>query len=189
MSRGRGDSERAREWRERLARWSASGLSVRAFCAQQGVAEASFYYWKRALRLRDAETPSAAARSSAAARETAVGATVAGATVAGAAVAGSTSTGATGINATATGSTAAGSTMTGPRAEPHPRPKPPLFVPLTVLPAVGPSVAAGTIEVRCPSGHIVLLPVGDLAAPSPLFASLGPLFAALTPPASEARSC
>ena len=79
--------------------------------------------------------------------------------------------------------------MTGPRAEPHPRPKPPLFVPLTVLPAVGPSVAAGTIEVRCPSGHIVLLPVGDLAAPSPLFASLGPLFAALTPPASEARSC
>ena len=163
MSRGRGDSERAGEWRERLARWSASGLSVRAFCAQQGVAEASFYYWKRALRLRDAGTPSAAAR------ETAVGATVAG--------------------ATATGSTAAGSTVTGPRAEPHPRPKPPLFVPLTVLPAVGPSVAAGTIEVRCPSGHIVLLPVGDLAAPSPLFASLGPLFAALTPPASEARSC
>ena len=164
MSRGRGDSERAGEWRERLARWLASGLSVRAFCAQQGVAEASFYYWKRALRLRDAETPSAAARSSAAARETAVGATVAGSTV-------------------------AGSTVTGPRAEPHPRPKPPLFVPLTVLPSVGPSVAAGTIEVRCPSGHVVLLPVGDLAAPSPLFASLGPLFAALTPPASEARSC
>ena len=164
MSRGRGDSERAREWRERLARWLASGLSVRAFCAQQGVAEASFYYWKRALRLRDAGTPSAAARSSAAARETAVGATVAGSTV-------------------------AGSTVTGPRAEPHPRPKPPLFVPLTVLPSVGPSVAAGTIEVRCPSGHVVLLPVGDLAAPSPLFASLGPLFAALTPPASEARSC
>ena len=169
MSRGRGDSERAGEWRERLARWSASGLSVRAFCAQQGVAEASFYYWKRALRLRDAETPSAAARSSAAARETAVGATVAGATVAGA--------------------TVVGSTVTGPRAEPHPRPRPPLFVPLTVLPAVGPSIAAGTIEVRCPSGHVVLLPVGDLAAPSPLFASLGPLFAALTPPASEARSC
>ena len=174
MSRGRGDSERAGEWRERLARWLASGLSVRAFCAQQGVAEASFYYWKRALRLRDAGTPSAAARSSAAARETAVGATVAGATVAGSTVA---------------GSTVVGSTVTGPRAEPHPRPKPPLFVPLTVLPAVGPSVAAGTIEVRCPSGHVVLLPVGDLAAPSPLFASLGPLFAALTPPASEARSC
>ena len=169
MSRGRGDSERAGEWRERLARWSASGLSVRAFCAQQGVAEASFYYWRRALRLRDTGTPSAAARSSAVARESAVGATAAGSTVA--------------------GSTAAGSTMTGPRAEPHPRPKPPLFVPLTVLPAVGPSVAAGTIEVRCPSGHVVLLPVGDLAAPSPLFASLGPLFAALTPPASEARSC
>lgn len=159
MSRGRGDSERACEWRERLARWLASGLSVRAFCAQQGVAEASFYYWKRALRLRDAGTPSAAARSSAAASETAVGATVAGATV------------------------------TEPRAEPNPRPKPPLFVPLTVLPAVGPSVAAGTIEVRCPSGHVVLLPIGDLAAPSPLFASLGPLFAALTPRASEARSC
>ena len=184
MSRGLGDSERAGEWRERLARWSASGLSVRAFCAQQGVAEASFYYWKRALRLRDAETPSAAARSSAAARETAVGATVAGATVAGATVAGATVAG-----STVAGSTVVGSTVTGPRAEPHPRPKPPLFVPLTVLPAVGPSIAAGTIEVRCPSGHVVLLPIGDLAAPSPLFASLGPLFAALTPRASEARSC
>ena len=64
----------------------ASELSVRAFCAQQGVAEASFYSWKRELRLRDAGTPSAAAKSSAAARETAVGATAAGSTAAGATV-------------------------------------------------------------------------------------------------------
>lgn len=38
MSSGRRDSESGRVWREHLARWLASGLSVHAFCELQGVA-------------------------------------------------------------------------------------------------------------------------------------------------------
>ena len=36
-------------WAERLARFPGSGLSVTAFCAVEGVAPNSFYYWKRQL--------------------------------------------------------------------------------------------------------------------------------------------
>lgn len=53
MARGQRDPERERQWRERMTRWQASGLSVRAFCGQQGLLETSFYYWKRELRVRD----------------------------------------------------------------------------------------------------------------------------------------
>lgn len=41
-------------WRERVGRWKASGLSVRAFCAQEGLSEPSFYSWRRTLTARDA---------------------------------------------------------------------------------------------------------------------------------------
>ena len=41
-------------WVERLARFPASGLSAAAFCAQEGVALASFYAWKRRLAGADA---------------------------------------------------------------------------------------------------------------------------------------
>jgi hypothetical protein len=50
-------------------------------------------------------------------------------------------------------------------------------VPVTVLPS-----ATLSVEVRCPSGHVVLLSVGDMA-------SLAPLFEALTPLAPETRPC
>jgi hypothetical protein len=36
-------------WAERLARFPGSGLSAAQFCAQEGVAVASFYAWKRRL--------------------------------------------------------------------------------------------------------------------------------------------
>jgi hypothetical protein len=36
-------------WADRLARFPDSGLSVTAFCAREGVAPNSFYYWKRRL--------------------------------------------------------------------------------------------------------------------------------------------
>lgn len=36
-------------WSERLERFSASGLSVVAFCKAEGVCSHSFYYWKRLL--------------------------------------------------------------------------------------------------------------------------------------------
>ena len=36
-------------WADRLARHSASALSVAAFCASEGVSANSFFYWKRRL--------------------------------------------------------------------------------------------------------------------------------------------
>lgn len=99
MSRGRRDSRRARECREHLARWSASGLSVRAICAQQGVAEASLYFWKRELQSREVTKSSVAA---------------------------------------------------GPGVEEYTRQKPPLFMPLTVVSDIGPTVTTATTKVCCP---------------------------------------
>ena len=50
MARKPRDPAQERAWRERVARWSTSGQSVRAFCQQHGLIETSFYYWKRELR-------------------------------------------------------------------------------------------------------------------------------------------
>jgi len=36
-------------WRLRLRRQAASGLSIPAFCAREGVSSASFYAWRRRL--------------------------------------------------------------------------------------------------------------------------------------------
>jgi hypothetical protein len=43
-------------WRDRIARWTTDGLSIRAFCAREGLSEPSFYAWRRTLRERDAGT-------------------------------------------------------------------------------------------------------------------------------------
>src|SRR5690606_16733417 len=52
--------QRSREkeayWRQVMARHEASGLSARAFCAREGLSEASFHAWRRTLRARDSET-------------------------------------------------------------------------------------------------------------------------------------
>ena len=50
MSR-RGERNRDKElyWRRMVKQWQRSGLSVRAFCAQHGLAEASFYAWRRII--------------------------------------------------------------------------------------------------------------------------------------------
>jgi transposase len=37
------------QWRQRLARFDSSGLSVTAFCAREGVPLPSFYAWRRRL--------------------------------------------------------------------------------------------------------------------------------------------
>jgi transposase-like protein len=97
---------RERLWRETMAAWRASGLSVRQYCRRHDLAEPSFYYWRRELRQRDGRRASSS----------------------------------------------------------------PAFVPVTVVPAA-------TLEVRCPSGHVVTLPTADAA-------TLRTLFAALTPEAS-----
>jgi hypothetical protein len=37
-------------WRERLEKWTASGLSAREFAAREGVREERLFFWKRRLR-------------------------------------------------------------------------------------------------------------------------------------------
>ena len=46
-------------WREQVERQAASGLSVRRFCQEGGLSEASFYAWRRTLRLRGCEAQAA----------------------------------------------------------------------------------------------------------------------------------
>jgi transposase len=48
------DPERERYWRATMARWRASGLSIRAFCRRQSLTESAFHFWRRELRLREA---------------------------------------------------------------------------------------------------------------------------------------
>jgi transposase-like protein len=47
------DRAKERFWRRMLCQWRRSGQSVRAFCAQHGLAEPSFYTWRRTLTQRD----------------------------------------------------------------------------------------------------------------------------------------
>jgi transposase-like protein len=55
MARGQRDPERERFWRDALRRHKGSGLTVRAFCAGEQLAETAFHAWRRILRERDAE--------------------------------------------------------------------------------------------------------------------------------------
>ena len=52
----RRDLAKEQRWRELVAKHRDSDLSVREFCADAGVAENSFYAWRRELALRDAES-------------------------------------------------------------------------------------------------------------------------------------
>jgi transposase-like protein len=51
--RGGRDGGKERFWRRMVRRWRCSGLSVRAFCAEHGLTEPSFYSWRRSLAERD----------------------------------------------------------------------------------------------------------------------------------------
>ena len=53
--RRRRDPEKAAFWRSIVKEQAASGLGVRAFCRDRGLAEASFYHWRRELRRRRLE--------------------------------------------------------------------------------------------------------------------------------------
>lgn len=44
------DAEKLDAWRRRLARFDAGGLSVAAFCRQEGITPARFYYWSPRVR-------------------------------------------------------------------------------------------------------------------------------------------
>lgn len=159
MARGQRDPVLERQWRERVARWASSGLSVREFSRQQGLSEASLYFWKRELQARDVVANGPVAAKSMATN--------------------GNSTNSGGPGSAATQSPAAQSCAT-PSGSPR-------FVPVTVLPdatkllAMAPATTLA-VEVRCPSGHVVCLPTCDVA-------SLAALLTALTLPERETPSC
>ncbi len=56
MSQGKPrDPRKEQQWRFWIRQWQNSGLSVRAFCARHGLAQPSFYAWRRVIQQRDAE--------------------------------------------------------------------------------------------------------------------------------------
>jgi hypothetical protein len=48
-------TSKERFWRRIVRQWRSSGLSVRDFCAAQGLTVPSFYAWRRTIEQRDAE--------------------------------------------------------------------------------------------------------------------------------------
>jgi hypothetical protein len=52
-AREKRDQTKEQFWRRVFRQWRHSGLSIRAFCAEHGLAEPSFYAWRRIIGLRD----------------------------------------------------------------------------------------------------------------------------------------
>jgi transposase len=46
------DASKQQRWLDLMRRWQQSRLTVCAFCARHGLAQASFYLWRRVLRDR-----------------------------------------------------------------------------------------------------------------------------------------
>jgi hypothetical protein len=53
---GKRDRGKERFWRRMLRQWRRSGLMIREFCDVQGLAEPSFYAWRRTIAQRDQQT-------------------------------------------------------------------------------------------------------------------------------------
>lgn len=53
------DPHKEQLWRQRLQRWQRSGLSIRAFCEQEGCSEPCFYAWRKTITQRDHATRAA----------------------------------------------------------------------------------------------------------------------------------
>jgi hypothetical protein len=47
-----------RTWREHMRRYERSGLTIRAFCRQEGLVDHQFSWWRRELRQRARESAS-----------------------------------------------------------------------------------------------------------------------------------
>jgi hypothetical protein len=54
MANGIRDPKREAFWRRTLTAFGNSGLSVRAFCRREKLAETAFYFWRRTIRQRGA---------------------------------------------------------------------------------------------------------------------------------------
>lgn len=53
MANSKRDQVKEQFWRRTVARWQGSGLTVRAYCAEHGLSEPSFYAWRGELARRD----------------------------------------------------------------------------------------------------------------------------------------
>ncbi len=51
------DDGKEQYWRQVLARWRSSGLSVRAYCELHRIPQPSFYWWRREIPRRDNARP------------------------------------------------------------------------------------------------------------------------------------
>lgn len=49
----RKNEETETRWREILERQAVSGISIRGFCAAEGISEPSFYAWRKRLRTQN----------------------------------------------------------------------------------------------------------------------------------------
>ena len=52
---GERDLGKERYWRRWIRQWQGSGRTIRDFCAEHSLSEASFYAWRRTIAERDAE--------------------------------------------------------------------------------------------------------------------------------------
>lgn len=52
-TRKQGSADKERFWRTTMRQWRRSGMSVRAFCEAHGLAQPTFYAWRRSLAHRD----------------------------------------------------------------------------------------------------------------------------------------
>lgn len=57
MARSERDPQREQYWRDTLARFGTSGLSVREFCRREKLGEPLFYAWRRTIAERDRAAP------------------------------------------------------------------------------------------------------------------------------------
>jgi transposase-like protein len=67
MPKRHADPKLEQRWRQRLAQWRRSGLTIRRFCEQHALSQPSFYAWRRELQRRDARRAAAAAPTDSAA--------------------------------------------------------------------------------------------------------------------------
>lgn len=61
MPKRHADPKLEQLWRQRLAQWRRSGLTIRRFCEQHGLSQPSFYAWRRELLRRDSRHAAAVA--------------------------------------------------------------------------------------------------------------------------------
>lgn len=59
MSKYERDADKEAFWRLALGEQRDGGLSVRAFCAREGLTQSNFYAWRRRLARREVESPAA----------------------------------------------------------------------------------------------------------------------------------